>query len=57
MNKNITSESTKDLTASETERFRNLVKNMSPAELEVLRSQFQPDSMGFNGSEGVDDED
>ena len=55
MNNNITSESTKDLTYEEVKRFCGLVNNMSPEDLERLKSQFNPDQMGYHGREGLDD--
>lgn len=52
----IKSESTKNMTAEETKELQEKVKMMSPLELKEFRNQFDPDSMGYSGEEGFEDE-
>ena len=38
------------------EKFEGLdFENMTPEELHAFRAQFDPDSMGFDGEEGVEE--
>lgn len=50
----MSSEHTKNMTEQERLKLQYDVENMSPEELSKFRNSFDPDSMGFDGSEGGD---
>lgn len=53
----IRSEHTKNFTDNEINTLQNKIMNMTPDELKNFRNSFDPDLMGFNGKEAIDDED
>ena len=52
----IRSEHTKYMSNEELNSLQKNIKNMTVDELKIFRNSFDPDSMGFNGREAVDDE-
>lgn len=50
---NISSENTKNMNSNEIAELQKKVENMSSDELKNFRNSFDPDSMGFDGEEGV----
>ena len=55
MNKTWSSELTKK--PEEFDKINNTIKNMTPEQLKEFRNSFNPDNMGFDGAEFLEDAD